>query len=60
MTKMPPASVPTRKASSRATNDTAVVDLERYVPAFFTWIANKLSGGASTAYLSAFRRSRSR
>lgn len=54
MTKMPPASVPTRKASSRATNDTAVVDLERYVPAFFTWIANKLSGGASTAYLSAF------
>ena len=44
----------TRKASSKVADDTAVVDLERYVPAFFTWIANKLSGGASTAYLSAF------
>lgn len=54
MRKMPPASVPTRKASSKVADDTAVVDLERYVPAFFTWIANKLSGGASTAYLSAF------
>lgn len=31
-----------------------VVDLERYVPAYFTWIANKLSGGASQAYLAAF------
>lgn len=31
-----------------------VVDLDRYVPAYFTWIANKLSGGASQAYLSAF------
>ena len=54
MSKMPPTSVPTRKASSKVDDDTAVVDLERYVPAFFTWIANKLSGGASTAYLSAF------
>ena len=27
----------------------SVVDLERYVPAYFTWIANKLSGGASQA-----------
>ncbi len=32
----------------------AVVDLDRYVPAYFTWIANKLSGGASQAYLAAF------
>lgn len=31
-----------------------VTDLERYVPAYFTWIANKLSGGASSAYLRAF------
>lgn len=31
-----------------------VVDLKRYVPAYFTWIANKLSSGASQAYLSAF------
>lgn len=54
MSKKHLASVPTRRASSQATSDKAVVDLERYVPAFFTWIANKLSGGASTAYLSAF------
>ena len=31
-----------------------VVDLERYVPAFLTWIANKLSRGASQHYLTAF------
>ncbi len=31
-----------------------VVDLERYVPAYITWISNKLSGGASQAYLAAF------
>ncbi len=30
------------------------VDLEHYAPAYFTWIANKLSGGASQAYLAAF------
>lgn len=29
-----------------------VVDLDRYVPAFLTWIANKLSRGASQHYLS--------
>jgi len=31
-----------------------VVDLDRYVPAYLTWIANKLSRGASQHYLSAF------
>jgi DNA-binding MarR family transcriptional regulator len=31
-----------------------VVDLERYVPAFLTWIANKLSRGASQNYLAVF------
>ena len=31
-----------------------VVDLTHYAPAYFTWIANKLSGGASQAYLAAF------
>jgi len=31
-----------------------VVDLERYVPAFLTWIANKLSRGASQNYLNVF------
>lgn len=30
------------------------VDLERYVPAFLTWIANKLSRGASQHYLAVF------
>lgn len=30
------------------------VDLERYVPAFLTWIANKLSRGASQHYLNVF------
>ncbi|PIT75487.1 MarR family winged helix-turn-helix transcriptional regulator [Limnohabitans sp. B9-3] len=54
MSKLPSASELTRKPSAKVTNKTAVVDLERYVPAYMTWIANKLSGGASTAYLSAF------
>lgn len=54
MSNLPPASGLTRKPSAKVTNKTAVVDLERYVPAYLTWIANKLSGGASTAYLSAF------
>jgi DNA-binding MarR family transcriptional regulator len=31
-----------------------VVDLQRYVPAYLSWIASKLSNGASQAYLSAF------
>jgi DNA-binding MarR family transcriptional regulator len=54
MSQNPSASVLTRKPSAKVKNNTAVVDLERYVPAYLTWIANKLSGGASTAYLSAF------
>jgi DNA-binding MarR family transcriptional regulator len=54
MSKLPPASVPTRKSSAAPRPGDAVVDLERYVPAYFTWIANKLSGGASSAYLRAF------
>lgn len=32
-------------------NNTPHVDLQRYVPAFLTWIANKLSRGASQHYL---------
>jgi len=31
-----------------------VIDLDRYVPGYLTWISNKLSGGASQAYLTAF------
>ena len=32
----------------------AVIDLERYVPAYFVWIANKLTRGASQHYLNLF------
>jgi DNA-binding MarR family transcriptional regulator len=32
----------------------AVIDLQRYAPAYLTWIATKLSNGASQAYLSTF------
>lgn len=53
-----PAVMPTSRASRRpadpATAPPAHVDLERYVPAFLTWIANKLSRGASQHYLMAF------
>ena len=35
-------------------NGAEVVDLDRYVPAFLTWIANKLSRGASAHYLEVF------
>lgn len=43
------APAPRKGAAGRA-----VVDLQTYAPAYFTWIANKLSGGASQAYLAAF------
>lgn len=43
------ASTPQRRPSARK-----AVDLEHYAPAYFTWIANKLSSGASQAYLAAF------
>ena len=50
--------MPPRYASGpglrRAPEASTVVDLERYVPAFLTWIANKLSRGASQHYLSVF------
>jgi DNA-binding MarR family transcriptional regulator len=40
---------------NQTTADTpAAIDLEHYVPAYFTWIANKLSRGASQHYLSTF------
>jgi DNA-binding MarR family transcriptional regulator len=47
--------MPSRRSSrpSSAASD-PVVDLERYVPAFLTWIANKLSRGASQHYLAVF------
>jgi DNA-binding MarR family transcriptional regulator len=49
--------MPTRRAPLEPSSDTAlpkVVDLDRYVPAYLTWIANKLSRGASQYYLNAF------
>ena len=59
---MPPAAVAEpREKSGRATEARKpprparkVVDLTHYAPAYFTWIANKLSSGASQAYLAAF------
>ena len=47
--------MPSRR-SQRNTDTPAdpVVDLERYIPAFLTWIANKLSRGASQHYLAVF------
>ena len=43
-----------RTAKTKAGDAPPVVDLERYVPAFLTWIANKLSRGASQHYLAVF------
>jgi DNA-binding MarR family transcriptional regulator len=43
-----------RRARSKVGAPHPVVDLERYVPAFLTWIANKLSRGASQHYLGVF------
>ncbi|MBT2321908.1 MarR family transcriptional regulator [Variovorax paradoxus] len=51
---MPRTSHPSpRKTTARAAAR-AVIDLENYAPAYLTWIANKLSSGASQAYLAAF------
>ena len=57
-TRQPDCEAPHRSASAVTASTTAAkpaaVDLDRYVPAFLTWIANKLSRGASQQYLSAF------
>ncbi|MFT3954672.1 MAG: MarR family transcriptional regulator [Piscinibacter sp.] len=44
----------TSRRKAPAETGAEVVDLERYVPAFLTWIANKLSRGASQHYLAVF------
>ncbi len=49
-----PPSVRLRAPRNVATAKAKVVDLDRYAPAFFTWIANKLSRGASQHYLTTF------
>lgn len=41
-------------AATEAVRAAPVIDLDRYVPGYLTWISNKLSGGASQAYLAAF------
>lgn len=54
---------PAYRADGRASNDEAsdllaalptAIDLDRYVPAYFVWIANKLTRGASQHYLNLF------
>ena len=45
---------PARRDGSSASRQPPVIDLERYVPGYLTWIANKLTRGASQAYLAAF------
>ena len=40
--------------SEQAVPQGDVIDLERYVPAYFVWIANKLTRGASQNYLNLF------
>lgn len=54
--KNPPLSsrVPKTQAVANSSADHPVVDLDHYAPAYFTWIANKLSRGASQSYLAAF------
>lgn len=62
--KTPPATggtPATSKTSSKTAGETAgrrlppgAIDLDAYAPAYFTWIANKLSSGASRAYLTTF------
>lgn len=42
------------KAAKAPELSNPVIDLDRYVPGYLTWISNKLSGGASQAYLTAF------
>jgi DNA-binding MarR family transcriptional regulator len=44
----------TAQAISRSPQLAAAIDLDRYVPAYLIWIANKLSRGASQHYLNLF------
>ncbi len=53
MTKPKPSKSTSRTASAKP-GERQKVDLEQYAPAYLTWIANKLSSGASNAYLRAF------
>jgi DNA-binding MarR family transcriptional regulator len=50
MSIIPPASKPRRRPPAASTHDGPTLDLERYVPAFITFIANKLSNSATALY----------
>ena len=43
-----------RQATPSPKSKHLTVDLDRYVPGFLTWVSNKLSRGASSAYLRVF------
>ena len=43
-----------RKSTAAPSDEPQVIDLERYAPAYLTWISNKLSRGASQHYLALF------
>lgn len=47
-------SAPKTTGAAPGKSHSAAIDLERYVPAYLTWIANKLSRGASQHYLALF------
>ena len=50
MTASPPSTGPRRKPQGSADHDGPTLDLDRYVPAFITFIANKLSNSATAFY----------
>ncbi len=50
----PRAARPRRPQRQAPQSPQPVIDLDRYVPGYLTWIANKLTRGASQAYLTAF------
>lgn len=50
MTARPPSRKPRRTASAQPASGGPTLDLERYVPAFITFIANKLSNSATAFY----------
>jgi DNA-binding MarR family transcriptional regulator len=54
MSTIPPASKPRRKSHADRAHDGPMLDLERYVPAFITFIANKLSNSATALYQGRF------
>ena len=49
---------PAAQAGARNRRDGPLLDLDRYVPAFITFIANKLSNSATVFYQKRFRRQR--